>query len=216
MADQELWGGAARSAVPSGWTDVSTLREVPDHQEVFAEEGAPHRSLIFEIVEAAVAGDDDAGAYYLGDLFETAGAAASARVFSAGAVQPVAARENLPAGEADAEVRCVAAFGRMRVGKFRATAAEAPDDVDVAMLIFRLPHVGTDILVTLNLPRVVTTRDGATKDAAEGGAGDAKPAEPATLEDQEVSCLDGDPDGELQMLSKVLKTFHVQDWRLFG
>ncbi|KAJ5814727.1 hypothetical protein N7474_006504 [Penicillium riverlandense] len=35
FADQDFFGGAIRGVVPQGWIDGSTLREVPDHQELF-------------------------------------------------------------------------------------------------------------------------------------------------------------------------------------
>ena len=33
--NQALFGGAISMSVPMGWTDVSTIRQVPDSQEVF-------------------------------------------------------------------------------------------------------------------------------------------------------------------------------------
>ncbi|KAJ5295870.1 hypothetical protein PENANT_c001G02554 [Penicillium antarcticum] len=33
--EQEFFGGAIKGIVPQGWIDSSTLREVPDHQELF-------------------------------------------------------------------------------------------------------------------------------------------------------------------------------------
>ncbi|CAL5874435.1 uncharacterized protein PFLUO_LOCUS8731 [Penicillium psychrofluorescens] len=35
FADQDFFGGTIRGVVPQGWIDGSTLREVPDHQELF-------------------------------------------------------------------------------------------------------------------------------------------------------------------------------------
>ncbi|KAJ5770068.1 uncharacterized protein N7511_002119 [Penicillium nucicola] len=35
FTEQEFFGGAIKGVVPQGWIDSSTLREVPDHQELF-------------------------------------------------------------------------------------------------------------------------------------------------------------------------------------
>ncbi|KAJ5476544.1 Mog1/PsbPalpha/beta/alpha sandwich [Penicillium sp. IBT 31633x] len=35
FTEQEFFGGAIRGVVPQGWIDASTLREVPDHQELW-------------------------------------------------------------------------------------------------------------------------------------------------------------------------------------
>ncbi|KXG53029.1 Mog1/PsbP, alpha/beta/alpha sandwich [Penicillium griseofulvum] len=35
FTEQEFFGGAIRGVVPQGWIDSSTLREVPDHQELW-------------------------------------------------------------------------------------------------------------------------------------------------------------------------------------
>ncbi|KAJ5086863.1 hypothetical protein NUU61_008170 [Penicillium alfredii] len=35
FTEQDFFGGAIRGVVPQGWIDASTLREIPDHQELF-------------------------------------------------------------------------------------------------------------------------------------------------------------------------------------
>ncbi|KAF3407752.1 hypothetical protein DPV78_001673 [Talaromyces pinophilus] len=50
VEQRELFGGAITGAVPQGWIDGSTLREVPDHQEMFLSP-TTLSNLIFEINE---------------------------------------------------------------------------------------------------------------------------------------------------------------------
>ncbi|KAJ5679702.1 hypothetical protein N7462_007946 [Penicillium macrosclerotiorum] len=48
VTEQEFFGGAIRGVVPQGWIDASTLREIPDHQELFLSP-ATLSNLIIEI-----------------------------------------------------------------------------------------------------------------------------------------------------------------------
>eukprot|EP00968_Pinguiococcus_pyrenoidosus_P007895 scaffold537_cov241-Pinguiococcus_pyrenoidosus.AAC.11 len=188
LRERPLWGGAwraagaARCAVPAEWADVSVIREVPDHQEVFAEEAVGgSRSLIFDIVEAAELEDDHVAQHYMQDLFEVGrrieigdgrrgppktSEAADSAIFDVGGVAPTALSRAMPEGAILPSG--VAAFGRMIVGKFHSTAEEAPDVVDVAMLVLRLAHVESDILVTLNLPRKLAPQEDPQKDNDDG------------------------------------------------
>ncbi|RAO68881.1 uncharacterized protein BHQ10_004893 [Talaromyces amestolkiae] len=50
IEERELFGGAIAGAVPQGWIDGSTIREVPDHQEMFLSP-TTLSNLIFEINE---------------------------------------------------------------------------------------------------------------------------------------------------------------------
>lgn len=48
---RSLFGGAFTCRVPSHYMDVSAVRDIPDHQEVMAEEGPAGRSLIVELLQ---------------------------------------------------------------------------------------------------------------------------------------------------------------------
>jgi len=215
--------------VPAEWADVSVIREVPDHQEVFAEEAVGgSRSLIFDIVEAAELEDDHVAQHYMQDLFETSEAADSA-IFDVGGVAPTALSRAMPEGAILPSG--VAAFGRMIVGKFHSTAEEAPDVVDVAMLVLRLAHVESDILVTLNLPRKLAPQEDPQKDNDDGaeevklteagasqrpGAATDESVLAATLENESVQNLRESTQPDLRILAAVLESFRIEDWGLFG
>lgn len=49
---QELYGGAMAIKIPEGYDDVSNIRVVPDHQEVFVEKDWIN-SLIIELLDDA-------------------------------------------------------------------------------------------------------------------------------------------------------------------
>ena len=69
-----LYGGALGVALPASFVDVSQLRQVPDHQEVWAD-AASGASAVVEIVEAqGDVADAAAARYFWEDLAEANGA----------------------------------------------------------------------------------------------------------------------------------------------
>jgi hypothetical protein len=141
--------------------DASTLRAVPDNQEVWLHRDGD-QSVIVEIVEApdeeevAASGHGSAALYHFADI-AAANAAAASAVTSArqldGAEVPL-----LKAAERRGEARAVgtAAWlvqGTQRVAKYRGDASGAEGhDVALLLAVVRLPAVGTDILVTWHVP----------------------------------------------------------------
>lgn len=67
-----LFGQAASCEVPIDWTDVSTLRTVPSHQEVYVDSsdvpGMQDSSVIIEILEREKIDDQAAGTFFFTDL----------------------------------------------------------------------------------------------------------------------------------------------------
>ena len=49
MEKRELYGGAVEALVPKNFIDVSDIREIPDHQEFFADLYDTQEALIFEL-----------------------------------------------------------------------------------------------------------------------------------------------------------------------
>lgn len=62
---KDLYGGAIHCTLPSEFQDVSTFRQVPDHQEVFADE-ITDRCIIIEILqyETSVSRHDSAEYFF--------------------------------------------------------------------------------------------------------------------------------------------------------
>ena len=65
---KQLFGGAISSLIPKSFEDVSLIRQVPDHQEVFVDKNT-EMSLIVELMQASESiPDDQAAAHYFDDL----------------------------------------------------------------------------------------------------------------------------------------------------
>lgn len=65
-----LFGGALSASLPSTFGDVSDIRQVPDHQEVWLDRDG-YTSVVFEILEQVEKGsDEEALKYHLEDLVE--------------------------------------------------------------------------------------------------------------------------------------------------
>lgn len=66
--ERPLFGGSITCTFPSRFQDVSNIRQVPDHQEVFADPGRDE-SLIFELLDFKHdVGDNGSAAWFLLDL----------------------------------------------------------------------------------------------------------------------------------------------------
>lgn len=79
----DLFGGALNAALPSTFADVSDIRQVPDHQEVWLDKDG-FTSIIFEILERVEMSDPEALKYHLQDLVEED--AGETRVWTSGEV----------------------------------------------------------------------------------------------------------------------------------
>lgn len=66
-----LFGGALTATLPTTFSDVSEIRQIPDHQEVFLEKTA-FSSITFDILERVEGGrsDEEALKFHLFDLVE--------------------------------------------------------------------------------------------------------------------------------------------------
>jgi len=144
FAGRALFGGAIECALPTRFMDVSTVREVPDHQEVFADVKTD-QSVIVELVNMAEASDDDAAAYHFRDLADDNDATHETTIISVESVNQ-ADLPHFPPGTV-----CRALVGQQRIAKFN-ERTNAKNLVTIYLAVVRLPLHGTDILMTLNDP----------------------------------------------------------------
>ena len=79
-----LFGGAITASVPSTYTDVSNMRQVPDHQEVWLDSEG-FTSIVVEILERVEKPDLEALKFHLEDLVEED--VGEMRVWSTGEMQ---------------------------------------------------------------------------------------------------------------------------------
>lgn len=132
---RKLFGGAIEASIPDRFVDVSDFRPVPDHQEIFSDEGA-EQSVIIEIVEYSTTADESAARFYLNDLADVNGALERSDW------------EDAPAPRPAMEYPVFCAQGTMLVEKGRGNRHW----VRILLGVIRLPDKDTDILVSLNTP----------------------------------------------------------------
>ncbi|KAJ2512715.1 hypothetical protein GGI11_003098 [Coemansia sp. RSA 2049] len=142
---QQLYGGAMSMAVPAGMEDVSAVREIPDHQEVFAN-SMTDQSIIVEILETAAEHHEERSAlvHHFNEL---------ARANDAEEPAAIGRTEQLQLPHTGAEA--CALVGEQRVAKFNEAgkSADAVNTVCVMLALIRVPPPhSADILVSLNVP----------------------------------------------------------------
>ncbi|KAJ4959698.1 hypothetical protein NE237_019608 [Protea cynaroides] len=164
--ERPLFGGALSSVFPLRFQDVSNIREVPDHQEVFVDP-ARDESLIFELLDLKHDVQDNGSAtWFLQDLVTEQDAEGSKVIEQSGVVEVHGLHyQNMPA-------IITTAVGQMAISKGR-QGREAQNIVRVYLANFRLKEVGTDVLITAYEPIVQNLL---SESALTVGAGFATPA----------------------------------------
>lgn len=174
MQTRPLFGGSMSISTPSSMVDMSEYRQVPDHQEVFAD-ATTGASLIVELLaREGVVEDDHAGAFYFIDLAKANQSRMeeddesplethplpSAVLQQAALAQVELSNSGGDNGAAAAASRMVAlccsysslTTGMQRISKYTNEVGKE-NDVFVGVILFRLlPPVSTDILVSLSAP----------------------------------------------------------------
>jgi hypothetical protein len=139
FSKRSLFGGAASCEVPQDWIDVSTLRDVPDNQEVFVDRTGDV-SAIVEILEYQKnVADKDAAVFFFNDLAD-ADHAQSTQIDEVGEVVPWTL---LPGTTGS----CMIEIKGQQV-KAKSGPGRDPTNVFVFISVFRAPSVNADILVT--------------------------------------------------------------------
>ncbi|KAF2211982.1 hypothetical protein CERZMDRAFT_97900 [Cercospora zeae-maydis SCOH1-5] len=188
----ELFGGAITAEIPTGWEDVSQIRQVPDTQEVFLHtEG--FSSMVFDILERvsppAIASDDDVEAlkFHLSDIIDSKPDAAASTILQTATEFPLV---KMP------ETKCWSLVARVPAGeKMRGRANEPKGGVCVFVVLVRLENVQTDFVVSVNLP---VMREGTGADMGD------------TAE------VEGLLETGKKMRERVVGSLQVKDWGLFG
>ncbi|KAJ0677627.1 putative ran-interacting Mog1 protein [Helianthus annuus] len=174
--------------------DVSNIREVPDHQEVFVDP-ARDESLIIELLEMKHDVPDDGSAtWFLQDLASEQGAEGNivteqSAVFEA---------QGLGYGNTPSVITTAAA--QMAISKGR-QGREAQNLVKVYLANLRLKGVQTDVLITAYEPVFISP---SSESARSVGAGLTVPA------------ADTGRTPMADVFKQVVATFRINDWNLFG
>jgi hypothetical protein len=167
----DLFGGAIGCTLPSHWRDVSTIRQVPDNQEVYQD--CTEQTGAVMVVEILQYQDDvkndDAARFFFGDLADSNGCGDGDSILESSRVFDDAVSSNDEEKSEDHVVHnilntikqssakncCVIAVGSQRViqGKAYTGAGTAAEKrIRVEMCIMRLENVETDLLITLSAP----------------------------------------------------------------
>ncbi|PSS28732.1 Ran guanine nucleotide release factor [Actinidia chinensis var. chinensis] len=193
-AERPLFGGAIASTFPMRFQDVSNIRQVPDHQEVFVDP-ARDESLIFELLDLKLdVADNGSATWFLQDLASEQDAEGAMVIEQSGVVEAGGlCFRNIPAV-------VTTAVGQMAISKGR-QGREAQNIVRVYVANLRLKEVGTDVLVTAYEPILISPL---SESASTVGAGLAAPAaQSGSIPLAEVFKL-------------AVSSFKVNDWSLFG
>ncbi|KAG6708508.1 hypothetical protein I3842_06G083900 [Carya illinoinensis] len=193
-SERPLFGGAISSTFSHRFQDVSNIRQVPDHQEVYVDP-ARDESLIFELLDYRhEVGDEGSAIWFLQDLATEQEAEGGTVIEQSGVIEaPGLCYRNLPAV-------VTTAVGQMAISKGR-QGREAQNIVKVYLANLRLKEVGTDVLITAYDPIVINPL---SESARAVGAGFVIPA-------TQAGCM---PMAEVFKLA--VSSFKVNDWSLFG
>lgn len=173
---------------------MSNLREVPDHQEVFAD---PNRdeSLIFELLDIKhEVGDNESAVWFLRDIAGEQDAEDSMVLEQSGTLEAIGLTSTN--GPAIASI----AVAQMAIAKGR-QGREAQNLVRVYLANLRLREVTTDVLITAYEPLLINPL---SESASVVGAGPAVPA-------AQVGCL-----SLAEVFKLAVTNFKVHDWGLFN
>ncbi|XP_076472986.1 ran guanine nucleotide release factor-like [Babylonia areolata] len=142
--EHPFFGGAMVGKLPADANDISEIREVPDHQEVFAHKDTD-QSIIIEVLSYVQEETDlQAVKVHFEELASSNDASTSDNSCILGIEQLDKKQLSL--------TQCSAVYwltGQQRVSKYQETAR---NNVNIHMILYRLPEFTTDLLVTFNDP----------------------------------------------------------------
>ncbi|KAI9754426.1 MAG: multicopy suppressor of ts gsp1 [Lichina confinis] len=201
-----LYGGAITVSLPTGFADVSTIRQVPDNQELYLSQTG-FTSVVFDLTErvsdVGVANDRDALEYHFNDIVEVDDIITGRVKRWDG--QPIsillAQKLSLPAYTLHATVHNHPQNqGQQHQGGSVSQVSRSKPELDftaIILALIRLPAAETDVVITINVPHF---------------KGEYVPSEV----DFDKADLGPQVRDAMQVRDEILRTFEVKDWSLFG
>lgn len=186
----KLFGGALEWIAPDRFIDTSQFRDVPDNQEIFADPNTD-QSLIIELLQFDnQIPNENAVTFHFQEVAQIndAGSPSHQSIFKVEYLNPMEI-SNL-ASVKDLYVGCL--FGQQLVSKFRESHRNI---VNIYMAVIRIPHVTTDILITLNDPVALAPQSSSSKSGAVPQGSNVQQS--------------------LDMFSKIIRSLRIIDWGLF-
>ncbi|KAL9584108.1 MAG: hypothetical protein Q9212_002316 [Teloschistes hypoglaucus] len=185
----DLFGGAITANLPAGYADVSNIREVPDHQEIYLD-ASGFSSIVIEIAERVTEPptDDQALRFHFEDIVDEQD---SSRVWRT----DIASFPNLPQNTPCLTLVATTTPPLTTNGNTRALT---PTFVAILLTLIRLEPQSTDLIVTVNIPHI---------------AGHQEPTDRAVnFEEGKFGSLVQEG---VRVRDEVWRTLQVKDWGLF-
>lgn len=195
----ELFGGGLTCSLPSSYKDLSLIRPVPDHQEVFVDQ-LTNASVTIEILAREDEVEDERAAkYFFDDLADFNQAESKSIMYH----KPPTGLGDIMEGSDVSADKCFL-IGRQKVPKDHQI-----DDVLMFLTAFRFKSISTEILITMSVGPDLNTRLPAE-------LSDAVSAEPAVMTDSIGD--EGTKNWAVQEQDyfEIIRSFRVVDWSLFG
>ncbi|KAI4175801.1 MAG: hypothetical protein LQ343_001414 [Gyalolechia ehrenbergii] len=187
----ELFGGAVIVNLPDGYADVSDIREVPDHQEIYLD-ASGFSSIIVEIAERVPqpAADVDALKFHFEDIVDEQD---SGRIWHT----DVACLPLFPPNTPCYTLLATTTPPPATNGNIQRPLT--PTFTAIILTLIRLVPQSTDIVVTINIPHI---------------PGQQEPSDGAVnFQEGKFGSL---VDGGVKIRDEVWRTLQVKDWGLFG
>ncbi|KAK7206030.1 hypothetical protein BZA70DRAFT_275493 [Myxozyma melibiosi] len=190
----DLYGGAMRISLPEGFIDASTLRQIPDHQEVFVSSNASTSqddSIIIELVERLEKeSDKQAVLAHLDEILEIN---SPGYKFGADLDNREDSVIQIPSPTALQSSSAYLIVDSRQAQKWATTSSSKPMHLSLALAVIRLTSpTSTDILVTLNSG--VDTQE-------------------HSLSSEEQAAL---AETLKRLATSIVASLEVRDWGLFG
>ncbi|KAI9772560.1 MAG: hypothetical protein M1835_006266 [Candelina submexicana] len=137
----DLFGGAMVADLPSGFADVSDIRQVPDNQEVYLDKDG-FTSIIIDITERVddSLSDEAALRFHFKDVVESG---EGVKVWSTAATTC----SQLPTG-----TPAYSLFATQYRASGHTRGSPSPDFTEILMTLVRLQAQKTDLVITINAP----------------------------------------------------------------
>ncbi|EJD05999.1 Mog1p/PsbP-like protein [Fomitiporia mediterranea MF3/22] len=149
---RQLFDGAITAELPDALVDASTVRQVPDTQEVFFSPTSDV-SYIIEILQRVEPDDPTEAAKFHFDSLAHDNDALSSSVSSV--IVPDDYKPDAPGTPSP-----ILLDGSQKVTKFN---RQTPDDVRILLAVYRVASKGVDIVLSANLPIAKETGGGLTE-----------------------------------------------------
>ncbi|KAL3901984.1 MAG: hypothetical protein SGCHY_000165 [Lobulomycetales sp.] len=149
-----IFGGALQVSLPGHFVDVSTLRQVPDNQEVYVD-STSDMSLIIELLETPDDVETVPAVFHFQELAECNSATESSTILST--------VTNVSGMIAYSPILSYLSGSRASYSKVRGTQCiskysyqdqrkRQSDVVDIFLGVIRLPQTATDLTLSVNIP----------------------------------------------------------------